>query len=605
MAGQDSFGRWSVALLSLAVAFTGCVKRSASTPQHDAGQPLSAAAAVQWVEVERSILLKELEIQGTQVMPPERGAHKRMQWWADRMDELVRRDAGAAMAHVPKPRIFITNENVPNASAIGAPVCYPVVVEAVPGQPPSDAKILFEPRDYRISEFTDECVATITDTARLREFVDLYNGQVKNEKPSACRLSLENGCLRFLGECVQGETPATRNGAILVVRSLIPDIWIRAGVISQNKESVAVATLAHELGHYYRAHHVQARPVARYFYDRKGRAEPGRPPRAAENHPFRADMDAMLGRAPLLRCPAEFAPPVCPQSIVDFAAAGLDAELAGLCGNDSNCQAACTPLSQAIAESRTDVVQGNLQVLEGLMEPLLSCAAVAPSKGKWDAATLRKLAGSYAETPGLVDGLANAQTLADALGLIAQAGMEEDTRIVRKLGEFTKAGFGYYHFETEADDFAIEMLARLGIPHDEFQDFLFGMMQFELIFKMNEEFRFAGLFNVGHERCRALFDAGWRDENGEEAAILFGSDLGSRPSLCYRAYNIDQEKRLHQYPQVPQTPPPAPAWADVQVDAVAFMEGRAPRQIDPAYRGYARTVRAREARVCGGRNLRC
>jgi hypothetical protein len=52
-----------------------------------------------------------------------------------------------------------------------------------------------------------------------------------------------------------------------------------AGVFTRLGEEAVFATIAHESGHYYRAHSIGSSNTDQYFYEEKSRERPVRPPR--------------------------------------------------------------------------------------------------------------------------------------------------------------------------------------------------------------------------------------------------------------------------------------------------------------------------------------
>lgn len=138
--------------------------------------------------------------------------------------------------------------------------------------------------------------------------------------------------------------------------------------------------------------------------------------------------------------------------------------------------------------------------------------------------------------------------------------VENDANRLRKpVADYTKTpgpGVGYYTFEQEADELMVERLARLGI------DPAFGAVSMIHFLEFSERTVSTSAQTLNSQQCTAArnLTPRWTDSRGRLVKVPLGPLKDPHHSPCYRAYNMDQQIRVHAFP-VKQITRPAFDWA--------------------------------------------
>jgi hypothetical protein len=98
---------------------------------------------------------------------------------------------------------------------------------------------------------------------------------------------------------------------------------------------------------------------------------------------------------------------------------------------------------------------------------------------------------------------------------------------------------GYYSFEQEADEFALEFLAELGIS---------AVDGAETMMRMLKNTKKVMPPELDFEKCAALRAQQWMTSNKQSIYVPIGNLADPHHSLCYRAYNLDRERDAHRFP---------------------------------------------------------
>jgi hypothetical protein len=121
----------------------------------------------------------------------------------------------------------------------------------------------------------------------------------------------------------------------------------------------------------------------------------------------------------------------------------------------------------------------------------------------------------------------------------------ELTRLAREknFNELTRImidrRLGYYSFEQEADEFALEFLPELGISTADGSEAMMRMLKNTK--KVNPP-------DLDYEKCAALRAQNWMNTSKESVYVPIGNLADPHHSLCYRAYNLDREREAHRFP---------------------------------------------------------
>ena len=95
---------------------------------------------------------------------------------------------------------------------------------------------------------------------------------------------------------------------------------------------------------------------------------------------------------------------------------------------------------------------------------------------------------------------------------------------------------GYYTYEQEADELALEFLSELGIPTD---------IGSEAMMRMLKATKRVDASELDYESCAALKKQKWQTPEQKSAYVPIGNLADPHHSLCFRAYNIDRERETH------------------------------------------------------------
>lgn len=232
----------------------------------------------------------DMDYYGPQFLPVDHPMAQRLQFWVDRMDEALRKNAPEAMSMVPKPRIVLKKDEDPNAWVSSLPVVWnvPAVLAAdpAPEQPGADGDAGVLPDadaapppapapDENGTPFLLSRNGTISmleehgrierphDATSLDQFLRYTNGGF-----AKCRLALDHDRLVVGKGCVGDEPPYAKRTKSFAFRGTSKWITVTTGLLtSMLDEDRVLAVLAHELGHYYRTHASMPTDVVNYFYD--------------------------------------------------------------------------------------------------------------------------------------------------------------------------------------------------------------------------------------------------------------------------------------------------------------------------------------------------
>jgi hypothetical protein len=119
---------------------------------------------------------------------------------------------------------------------------------------------------------------------------------------------------------------------------------------------------------------------------------------------------------------------------------------------------------------------------------------------------------------------------------------------------------GFYTSEQEADEMALELLARTGI--DPAVGIRMVLGNHAAVEKLNPGA--ADPDAIDAATCAALAAKDFRDEAGNEVSVPVGDLADPHHSFCFRAWNLARELRVHRYTVTGTVPtPPGGAWADL------------------------------------------
>lgn len=114
-------------------------------------------------------------------------------------------------------------------------------------------------------------------------------------------------------------------------------------------------------------------------------------------------------------------------------------------------------------------------------------------------------------------------------------------------------GLGFYTTEQEADEIAIELLAKIGVPGGVLIDKLLVLQ------KTFDQWPVPG--EVKWAECSVLRERGFKDEAGKSVNVPIGDLSDPHHSNCFRAQNAAREIAAHKYTLGTRPTPPGEGWS--------------------------------------------
>lgn len=247
-------------LLALAACTSPLEDIDSATTDHTAGEPLVDAPSVVWANESFDEYVRFGGNGGVTYLPEDHLLVQRLQFWADALYEAARARQPDIASRVPSPRIAIQKSNVQNAWCSSIFTGWPLEahVDGVDPATTSDSAHLATSMfgiTTRIARPAREVAAGDADA--LFAFW--------NSRFDGCRFGLENGSVVYRG-CRSGND-AVNAGGHFGFNAVSRWVTLTSGRIAFfHAEEENVATLAHELGHYFRAHSAIPRDQFDYFY---------------------------------------------------------------------------------------------------------------------------------------------------------------------------------------------------------------------------------------------------------------------------------------------------------------------------------------------------
>lgn len=437
-------------LAALPLVACGVLADDASTQEsaHTEGEPTFAQHPWLWAdeseeEFRRNAVDNSSSWMGrAEFLPLDHPMTQRLQFWVDRMDEVLRTAYPEKLRATPKPVLIVRKSETANAWVSGIPITWAVPTQLAGGAPaavdagdpdggeagapaePAAAGALMLSRNgtVRVAEVTTTFDRAFSREA-LGELASFYNKGF-----SKCRLDARGGeQLLFSEACASPRGVSQRRGARLTYYATGKHVTFTTGYIMQLlDEDRVISTLAHELGHYYRSHSNVPTDVVNYFYS------------LDEAHAHK--------------------PPPDPRYIEQTARA---------------------------REKLRD-------------------------RGTWT----------------------------------------EENALMREQH------LGFYTTEQEADEIALELMAKIGVPPGVAVDKVLNMLK-----STEERGGERDPDAIGWAECAMLREHGFRDADGKEVSVPVGDPSNAHHNLCFRAYNMSREINAHRYSVAERPRAPGDPWA--------------------------------------------
>ena len=458
---------------------------------------------------------------------------QRLQTWIDRIDAVVRKEVHDTTGEelvAPKPIV----EVLPSGSTFNAwvsPVAACTGVTLAGGDGSTQSYLTSAQVTHGT---TFSCVRpTYPDVSAFRTFWDRH-------KP-ACKVGADL--------TVGGTGCAVENDAApgeLVMLSTSPYIHISTDLIAAVGERTLAVVLAHELGHYYRAHVTDA-TVQRYNFWYDSEADRKKVPVPAANAADLQTKYSELANGPRTiqaATPGKYSARL--RTFVLTAVAPLLAER-----QESNfvCAAARDALGPWQASMLngwgipTDAIDGYL----AFETRLAACAAKLNLTGEVGPASLSYgtvLMSVIDAKLGKVTLPFQGATLANVLDAVNANAVKLDKKEASLRAQVAQNRIGLYTVEEEADDIALEISARMGIaPTDvlaSWQEFMGSIAQ-----AVPESYRQQYLDE--NSSCAAQLATSFTNTDGTPTFVPIGDLSEPHHSDCYRLFNFWREQKLRKY----------------------------------------------------------
>lgn len=568
--------------IPLVLACTAEVTDDAATDtdisNHTEGEYVNANSALLWADSDYSEMLRSRESLGAEVLPaalPETDPIAvRLQVWLDRLDGAVRagfksRNGGAELL-APKPRIrVLPSADAFNAWVSGVPGCIGRPVGHGPTDPKTGSIALLDRVQVQTTFLTCVSPASWKGPVPLQSLLETTK--------ATCKLTVAEDRVEIGGSTCSG---AGAKADDLAFFSTSPYVHFSTDLLYRLNEKSAAVVLAHELGHYYRAH------VSPFFQ---------------QKYNFWFDRDSSSARRPLPAANAaelekayrevvESAKPLGTETFVSRYSARLRPFL--LQGIAPKLLERREP--NFVCKDARDLLERNFPTLEvgelpsketqaafvAFENALAACAPKIGFGATANEKTLRLsdviLAGFAHKTGTLT--LRLDSTLADVLdGQNANAKKLDDKAksLVKRLRD---NGIGLYTTEQEADDMALELSVKVGLTPNEvldgWVDFMRAIDDLYSSILSPEQLATLRETELDAPTCKSLLDANWKRDDGTGRMVPVTVKLGQldepHHASCYRLYNLWRESKVHRYPATRAPEPLVPAWSELQAQAKAL-----------------------------------
>ncbi|WP_176736716.1 M48 family metalloprotease [Oligoflexus tunisiensis] len=564
---------------ALAGLFIGCYSKvNDSHVKHTPDEPTRGRDAWMWVETPdpdyfsfHQLIAGEEPIDYLSDSNP---MTKRLQLWLDGIDAYLRKSHPNDLANVPKPLVKIIENSEPQAFASPMPVCYQIEVNfAADTMPPPlnavDTVYMDSDGKFYPWDSSYPCVEGTSPEETLRPLVKYLTS-----KSPACKLTLSgdgtNVALGVNRTCERDpELTDVLQAKKLVISQTSNKITVHTGIIKEMTEPTLVAVLAHELGHYYRSHITAHSSEYDFFYtmdrhnsDRRPIAEPSlkTPGDLAVNAAIDLNNTQAYGKinAQKMRPELFIGAGSAVQEVCSVGSCPKECAQARIHINDPkvNTALAAYPFADIAASDYSDFETAVFACAEKI--------SLVPANGKLTASSIswEKVESMTRDSLWVPSSLAyfletdwfkgvvkitagrlrkaapSNSTLKEAL-IQASATLDRlDSENLFHLKRAKDLRIGQYTYEQEADDFAAEALAGIGL-----QPLLIA--DANAILGKNDETTLDG-YQFGIKKCNDLRSKSWI-ENGVYTFVPVGDYSEAHHSSCYRIFNTDREIEAHKY----------------------------------------------------------
>lgn len=546
---------------------------SSSEAAHTEGELTWGNEPYFWTEVSQEEIDPAL---GQKTAPQTHPISVRLQAWVDRFDSTVRtvvREKTGQTLIAPKPRVRLIVDPEVNAFIMGLPTCIAAAPAPAAGIDP--LYVFTGPGEIGASPdgFCLDSLNWPAEASRLDWLNRLNAGRGMNVRVDSDAVVIGDGSL--------GAAPL--RAAKVAGISGVSLVNVNAALVSELSEKAAAVVIAHELGHYYRAH-MSTNSAFRYdFWFDRDRQLPERPTPVQNQAEYREQYERI--KLPRFTIPGQQLHPRLGSSLVAWAK-----DISTTAGHP------CEPIKKTVATwpsgvaaeltmatSDHDLSGAARRAYLDLETKAATC--IASIKLTNDPATTTawstnnvsrqwfitripepmksSLTGVDLQTPTTLS------ALLDTLTTKAKAIDAEAPAFLKRLSENQ---IGLYTGEQEADDISFELSTRLGLTSADVYGSYTELMRYVERASQPDKFDIAN-DSMSSAECEALLAKGFRDGD-KTVHVPLGTLDDPHHALCYRLFNLYRENEAHRYvPGAPNLPPATPAWADLQKQARDLLAG--------------------------------
>lgn len=593
----------SAAILAcLIVTISGCGSQIQENDLlHDQDQPTRGKESWMWANVSdqnyHDVITPLLNLDNGQYLPANHELTVWTQRWVDRIDAKLRADHAAILVNTPKPIAKVIKQSSANAFVAPVPVCYNIKVKLKNGTPvPSNTadNVYLDASNGEFSSWPAQynCIAGSNVTSEIKSFVANYNAA-----SSGCKFTLDNS------NTLEGNSQCGRSddiGSIVVAKNLVllqtaNYVTVHTGIFALMSEEALISVIAHELGHYYRAHVAGAMSEFDFFYTMARNNISVRPKAELDKKQMgdnaiaastllngsdantnisgqniRPELYMAIGTAITKVCASASCPAACKTAdtlikSTDFNAAMSTFPFAeatpAMTSSYQDFETKAGSCLRAIRMSSTDTVTATtisyLKFSSYIAAPEWPAWLSRISDGgKKYVAKMSRLAATRAG-----NSAPSGQTLGAVVDALSKKMDSQDGSAESALKLAYDSHLGQYTAEQEADEVAAEVVNDIGLEPRHVVDAMSRLGK-------GSTNSLRG-FSLGQQDCEALWRRNWLDTDGSYAFVPLGDYSEVHHSSCFRMFNLDREISAHHY-QTPNINLPllsAADWRSLQVKA--------------------------------------
>lgn len=550
-----SVNAFAVVLLSMTAALS-CRPRATSTVKHVLGEPVRSTDAWQWVDLTSA--------EYTTIVAPAYGIsrddiiaekdHKlfeRANYIVSQIDQNLRKAYPQDLKNVPKPKAMIVKDPEANAFVSSAAVCLDLGVRLNTNNPARESSTIevieINSSGLSIAESPQNpCISSKHDSTQINNIIAWFN---QSYHECTLKLGSEGGKPLLIADqnCLMDPMIKTASYA-KTARISVTNNWItiNTGLFAKfpDKEWMVIPTIAHEMGHYYRAHLTASDSEYGFFY-MLSHASPDSKPKPEAGLSDRGIKVSQSQR--LLDMPDRLRGQTLHPGVYLFA----NSVIRSMCARGNiDCAKDCAYIDKRILNSYwqdnlgdypdDSIPDQNKNVLLDYEARLLTCArsinitSTIQTRGIAQAEIEKSISdfSSIIQPP-------KKTIFMDALNDLNGQLNKAKATAERAVAEAEDDGLARYTIETEADEFGLEQFIGLGFTaHDWIEsDFIF-----------NEDDNLDADEKNAFKECLSAFKNGWKTPDGRPFIPARGGFFEAHPNACYRSYNMSLESSSHQYP---------------------------------------------------------